>query len=101
MPDPRFFSSAGPFTVSQLAKVADVEISDGQSSEKIVSDVAPLELAKPNDISFLDNPLYAEAFSKSSAGACIVHPGQGKNAPKSMTLLLSKEPYLALSLIHI
>jgi len=95
MPDPRFFSSAGPFTLSQLEKFADVKISDGQSSEKMVSDVAPLELAKPNDISFLDNTLYAEAFSKSSAGACIVHPDQVEKAPRGMTLLLSKEPYLA------
>ncbi len=95
MTDPRFFSSAGPFTVSQLTKFADVKISDGQSSEKIVSDVAPLDSAKSDDLSFLDNPLYTKIFSKSLAGVCVVHPDRADYAPDGMSLLLSEQPYLA------
>lgn len=95
MPDPRFFSSAGPFTVSQLAKFADAEIAEGQSGQKLVVDVAPLDVAKSDDISFLDNPLYTENFSKSLAGVCVVHPDRVDVAPKGMTLLLSTAPYLA------
>ncbi len=95
MPDPRFFSSAGPFTVSQLVKLAGVALAEGQSSQKLVSDVAPLDVAKSDDISFLDNPLYTETFSKSLAGVCVVHPNRVSEAPKGMTLLLSNEPYLA------
>ena len=53
MPDPRFFSSAGPFTVSQLVKFADVKIAEGHSSQRLVSDVAPLDSAKSDDLSFL------------------------------------------------
>ncbi|MBO38570.1 MAG: UDP-3-O-(3-hydroxymyristoyl)glucosamine N-acyltransferase [Rhodospirillaceae bacterium] len=95
MPDPRFFSSAGPFTVSQLLKFADVEIAEGHSSQRLVSDVAPLDVAKSDDLSFLDNPLYIENFSKSLAGVCIVHPDRVNEAPDGMSLLLTNEPYLA------
>lgn len=95
MPDPRFFSSAGPFSISQLAKFADAEILEGQSGKKMVLDVAPLDVAQSDEISFLDNSLYTETFSKSSAGACVVHPESTYEAPNGMTLLLSTAPYLA------
>jgi len=95
MPDPRFFVSVGPFTVSQLAGLADAEIADGHPRQKLVLDVAPLELATSDDISFLDNSLYVAKFSKSLAGVCVVHPNRMHEAPKGMALLLSTTPYLA------
>jgi UDP-3-O-[3-hydroxymyristoyl] glucosamine N-acyltransferase len=65
------------------------------SSAKLVKDVAPLENAGKDDVSFLDNPLYVAEFLESDAGVCIVHPDRSKNAPSGMSLLLSEAPYLA------
>ena len=95
MPDPRFYKSAGPFTVSQLATISGATVGGEASLDKLVKDVAPLEIAGADEVSFLDNPLYVSAFSTSEAGVCVVHPDRASNAPRGMELLLSETPYLA------
>ena len=95
MPDTRFFEIVGPFTVKQLSEVSGAAIAEGHAYDKLVKDVAPLESAGKEDVSFLDNPLYLSALSTSAAGVCIIHPERLKNAPDEMTLLLSENPYLA------
>ena len=55
MADPRFFRLSGPYTLRQLAEIADAEIASAKDHEKVLSDVAPLESAGPQQVSFLDN----------------------------------------------
>jgi len=93
--DPRFYSVAGPFSIQDLAEVAEAKIGDGADPEARVIDVQPLDAAGPDHVSFLDNKRYIEQFSKSRAGACLVHPDQAGRAPGGMALLLSEEPYRA------
>ena len=95
MADPRFYSVAGPFKLKQLAKAAESKIGEDVNPEAEFVDVRPLSEAGPDHISFLDNKKYLESFSKSRAGACIVHPDHASKAPKKMALLLSEEPYRA------
>jgi UDP-3-O-[3-hydroxymyristoyl] glucosamine N-acyltransferase len=61
-------------------------------------DVAPLQSATPNELSFFDNVRYAEAFASSRAGACIVSTENAKRAPEGMPLLISERPYRAYAL---
>ena len=61
-------------------------------------DVAPLETAGPQDISFLDNRKYLGAFLASSAGAAFVDEKTAERAPAGMSLLVAKEPYKAYAL---
>ncbi len=61
-------------------------------------DVAPLEAAEANHISFLDNTKYLTAFSESKAGACFVRPRYAERAPEGMPLLLTEDPYTAYAL---
>ena len=95
MADPRFYSVAGPFTLKQLAEIANAEIGTGAILERAYADVAPIETAGPTDVAFLDNKRYVDAFSKSGAGACLVDPEMAHQAPKGMALLLTREPYRA------
>lgn len=99
MPDPRFFHSKGPFSLANLAAVANAEISEGGDPARMFRDVASLDDAGPDDISFLDNPRYLEQFGRSRAGAVIIHPDRAKQAPSGMSLLLTPAPYLAYALI--
>ena len=99
MPDSRFFKSIGPCTVGELAGISNAEILEKDTQSKIVKGVSPIGSAGPDEISFLDNRLYIEEFKNSTAGACVVHPDQAKNAPEGMILLLSTEPYLAFAKI--
>ncbi|MBK1669143.1 UDP-3-O-(3-hydroxymyristoyl)glucosamine N-acyltransferase [Rhodovibrio sodomensis] len=93
MVDDRFFRRAGPFTLQELAELAGAEIAQGSDPARRFSGVAPLSTAGAEDLSFLDNPHYAEDFRASAAGGCIVAPEQAGKAPAGMALLLASKPY--------
>lgn len=93
MADPRFFDNAGPFSLAELAGFAEAELPPGTDGGKRFRDVAPLDTAGPEDVSFLDNRRYLGQFSESKAGACIVDPEFAERAPAGMILLLTKRPY--------
>ncbi|MGF1591979.1 MAG: UDP-3-O-(3-hydroxymyristoyl)glucosamine N-acyltransferase [Kiloniellaceae bacterium] len=93
MADPRFFDNAGPFALNDLAAIAGAGLSAGADGERRFSDVAPLDTAGPNDVSFFDNRRYLAQFLESRAGACIVAPEFAERAPEGMVLLLTEKPY--------
>ena len=99
MPDRRFFVPEGPFTLAELATLADAALGSGAPAERRMSDVAPLESAAAGDVSFLDNPRYTEAFRRTEAGACVVAPAHAREAPDGTALLLSETPYKAYALV--
>jgi len=94
MADPRFFKKSGPFSLIELAKIAQAEISAGDPDAHF-DDVAPLQTAGASEVSFLDNKLYVGAFEDSTAGACLCDPKYVERAPKGMALLVTPEPYRA------
>ncbi|HXC90184.1 MAG TPA: UDP-3-O-(3-hydroxymyristoyl)glucosamine N-acyltransferase [Stellaceae bacterium] len=98
MADPRFFSRAGPFTLAELARIAGVGLSKEEDGARLCHDVAPLETARPDEVSFLENRKYLPAFRCSQAGAAFVDEGAAAQAPPGMTVLLSSEPYKAYAL---
>ncbi|MCC7260665.1 MAG: UDP-3-O-(3-hydroxymyristoyl)glucosamine N-acyltransferase [Alphaproteobacteria bacterium] len=95
MADPRFFHRSGPFSLAQLAEACGARLAFGSDAKKMIEDVAALDTAGPSQISFLDNPKYADAFRTSGAGACIIHEKHHDKAPKGMAILLSTDPYTA------
>jgi UDP-3-O-[3-hydroxymyristoyl] glucosamine N-acyltransferase len=93
MPDRRFYSVSGPFTLAELARIAEAEARAPQPAQQLFRDVAPLEAATPDQVSFLDNPRYLDSFRQSRAGACVVHPDRVQDAPNEMSLLVTRAPY--------
>jgi len=99
MPDRRFFTARGPFRLAELARLAGAELKPSEAGDKTIRDVAPLDAAGPDEVSFLDNPRYVDAFKASRAGACIVSPDRAGDAPAGMALLVSPNPYRGYALI--
>ena len=95
MADPRFFARVGPFSLESVAELSGARLRDPAHAERLVADVAPLESAGPEDLTFLDNSKYLEAFSRSRAGAAFVEERLSKRAPSGMALLITGEPYKA------
>lgn len=93
MADPRFFTNQGPFKLADLARAADAELGPNADPERLVRDVAPLDAAGPDELSFLDNTKYVEIFRASKAGACVVAAKFAGDAPAGMAILLSERPY--------
>ncbi|NNG05057.1 MAG: UDP-3-O-(3-hydroxymyristoyl)glucosamine N-acyltransferase, partial [Inquilinus sp.] len=95
MADPRFFSKAGPFDLADLAGIAGADLASDGDGGRAFADVAPLDRAGPDTVSFLDNRKYVDAFRASAAGACVAHPDMARHAPAGMALLLTPTPYKA------
>lgn len=95
MADPRFFTNVGPFRLDRLAEIAEADLGGTADPARLLRDVAPLDTAQADDLSFLDNRRYIKAFTGSRAGACVVHPDFAERAPEGMALLVTPEPYKA------
>ncbi len=95
MADPRFFDRAGPFSLDALAALSGATLRDPTSGERLLTDVAPLETAGPEDLTFLDNRKYLDAFADSRAGAAFVDERTIGKAPAGMALLIAANPYKA------
>ena len=95
MADTRFFDRAGPFTLDAIAALSGASLQGSADGGRLLRDVAPLETAGPEHVTFLDNRKYLEAFARSHAGAAFVDERAAKRAPPGMALLVSGEPYKA------
>jgi UDP-3-O-[3-hydroxymyristoyl] glucosamine N-acyltransferase len=98
MADRRFFTLAGPLTIAEIAQRVGAEIAGAGEAQRLLRDVAPLETATPDDLSFLDNRRYVDALARTRAGAVIVSPKLAAGAPPGTTVLLSEQPYRAYAL---
>jgi len=98
MADKRFFANTDACTLRDIAGRVGATLASGVDGENRVSGVATLDVAGPDDLSFLDNPKYIARFETTSAGACIVHPRFVDRAPVGIALLLSEQPYRSYAL---
>ena len=99
MADLRFFDRKGPFTLEEIASISGVALHPETDVDKHFEDIAPLDRAEANHISFFDNPKYLRQFEKSSAGACFVKEKYAGQAPEGMVTLVSADPYRAYALL--
>jgi UDP-3-O-[3-hydroxymyristoyl] glucosamine N-acyltransferase len=95
MADPRFFNRAGPYSLDALAALIGATLHDPSSGGRLIIDVGPIETAAPDELTFLDNRKYVDAFARSRAGAAIVDERVVGQAPPGMALLVAREPYKA------
>jgi UDP-3-O-[3-hydroxymyristoyl] glucosamine N-acyltransferase len=99
VPDTRFFTPAGPFTLAELAAAAGATLGPGADAGRRFSGVAALDEAGPDDVSFLENRRYVEAFARTRAGCCVVDPRFAARAPATAALLLTAKPYRGFALV--
>ncbi len=101
MADPRFFQRAVSLQLEEIAALTNANIQAGSdiSPSLLVEDIAPLDRAEKNQISFLDNVKYVEVFAASKAGACFVRSKFTHRAPSGMALLVTEDPYRCFAVI--
>ena len=94
MTDLRFFSREGPLSLARIAELADGVLAATETPEREMTDVASLDAAGPDDVSFLDNRKYAPQLEETEAGACILTEEMAERAPPGVALIVCKKPYL-------
>ncbi len=92
MADQRFFRLCGPFSLAELASLADAELRGGDPA-RLISDVATLEQANTEQVSFLFNAKYVDQARQTKAGACLIREDQAKSLPSGVAALVTDEPY--------
>jgi UDP-3-O-[3-hydroxymyristoyl] glucosamine N-acyltransferase len=90
--DPRFFQRTGPHS---LAAVADAARCEAPPRRLLFRGVAPLSVAGPDEVSFLDNRKYLPDLGKTAAGAVIVSPELSDQVPDTAVAIVTDEVYAA------
>lgn len=85
-------------SLAQIAAKIGATLANPADADFIVQDVAALDAATSEHLSFLDNKKYRDQFAATKAGAAIIHPDMVSFAPSGTKLLLSKSPYKSYAL---
>jgi UDP-3-O-[3-hydroxymyristoyl] glucosamine N-acyltransferase len=95
MTEPFYFEPAHKLTVGDVVRLTGAEPCSGTPLDRPIRNIAPLDRAGPHDLTFLDNPKYAEQLAVTRAGACLTTLRFEKSAPKTVAVLRARNPYRA------
>jgi UDP-3-O-[3-hydroxymyristoyl] glucosamine N-acyltransferase len=95
MTEPFYFEPARKLTVGEVVRLTGAEPRAGALLGRSISGIAPLDRAGPHDLTFLDNPKYADQLAATRGGACLTTRRFEKAAPKGLAVLLVRDPYRA------
>ncbi len=98
MPDPRFYGRPEAISLGDLARQIGADLSDAADPNQMMADVAPLETASLDQVSFFENRKYIDALAVTKAGAVILAGVVKDRAPGATALLLTDKPYQAYAL---
>lgn len=103
MPDARFFTNHGPFTLAEIVAGISgggipIALATAEEGARVVDDVATLDNGSRGQLSFFDNRKYRDAYRATEAEACIVREAEVANAPEGLVLLVTERPYEAYAL---
>jgi UDP-3-O-[3-hydroxymyristoyl] glucosamine N-acyltransferase len=82
-------------TTGEIAALTGATLREGDPADRQIRNVAPLDTAGSADISFLDNSKYAGELARTRAGACLVAPRFAAEAPRTLVVLETAQPYPA------
>ena len=99
MADAKFYQTSEKLSLGQIAKLCGLRLPNNYNKKRVFNDVAPLDTADNNHVSFLNNNNYINKFKNSKAGACFFRKDFLKFAPKNMIPLITDDPYNLFALI--
>jgi UDP-3-O-[3-hydroxymyristoyl] glucosamine N-acyltransferase len=95
MTEPFFPRRSQGLTVREIADLAEGAPEPSTDMDRRITGIAALDLAGPRDLSFLDNPKYADQLAATQAGACLTSRRFAGQAPAGLAVLVAAEPYRA------
>ena len=95
MTKPSFFERAPGLTVAEIAALTGAEPGRDAALTHRIANIAPLDLAGPADLCYLDNAKFAAMLASTHAGACLTTERFESQAPRGLSVLRTKDPYRA------
>ena len=99
MSSPVFFRPALEPTLADVLRWTGATAPDGADLGTRFRTVAPLDVAGPGTLTFLDNPRYASALAATRAAACLVPARYVDKVPEGTLALVAREPYRAVAIV--
>ena len=93
MTDPIFFKRPQGMTAGEIADLTGATLSEPALRDRMISGVASLDRAGPQDLAFLENLRYADGLANTRAGACLIAARFAEKAPEGLLLLVARDPY--------
>ncbi|MBV9531821.1 MAG: UDP-3-O-(3-hydroxymyristoyl)glucosamine N-acyltransferase, partial [Bradyrhizobium sp.] len=87
--NPRFFACTGPHPIALVAATIGCK---APASDVLLSGLAALDDAGPEQVSFLASPRHAAALKATQAGAVLVHSEMASRVPPSSVPLVTTDP---------
>ena len=97
--DPGFFDKPTPITLERIAVVTGAVVADPTQVDRLIGGVAPLDLAGPDDVTYLDNRRLADALAATRAAACLIAERDVLLAPPSTVVLVTASPDRAFAIL--
>ncbi len=94
MADPRFYRREGPFALSHLAELVGL---DGVTGDIELANIASLEIAGRDALSFFSDPKRAEALATTQAGAILIKAEHANLCPDTALAVVCPDPYRAMA----
>ncbi len=90
-----------PITLSlaQICELVNGTLSEGLHPNTMIAGIAPLDLARSGDVTFLENVKYLSQLNGNSASACLISPKHAMRAPAGLPLIIVDKPYNAMATI--
>jgi UDP-3-O-[3-hydroxymyristoyl] glucosamine N-acyltransferase len=95
-----FFERPSGLTIAQIVSLTGAEPRDAARLAHLITDVAPIDLAGPTDLTFIESNKYADALATTHAGACLMPQRFEGRAPDNLIVLRTHESYRAFVAVH-
>jgi UDP-3-O-[3-hydroxymyristoyl] glucosamine N-acyltransferase len=99
MTEPIFFKRSIGMSVREIAALTNTESCMGAYLDRRISNIAPLELAGPDDLTFIDNAKHVGDLESTQAGACLLSAQFEAHAPSHVAVLRASAPYRAFVMV--
>jgi len=91
MADPRFFDNRGPFSLARLCAEIGAQLPAGAVADRAVADVATLEGAGRDHLTFCAGKAAAKSLALSEGGFCLVDRDAGEISPPADMVIVRCE----------
>ena len=93
-----FFRSS-PKSVADIAALLSLDLGAGADRTRVMTGVAALDRAGPDDVTFLENTLYKDALLKTRAGVALVAAPFASYVPAATIALIVPHPHAAFAMV--
>ena len=97
MADPRFFTRAGPFKISEIASHIGARLPDATDATRLISDIEDIATAGDGSICFVTNKKYLAHLNESRATAVLVAHKHVAECPPHIIALGCDDPHAAMA----